>query len=499
MPPFQRLKDETLRARLLSLRASLTPILATNLMRHFTDHSVAHSDQICDLIDHLTSPMSAAPLTDIEAFIIYAAAYVHDVGMQHERCDETLTIGNILNGPPFFGRKWIDLEERTRYDLLRRFHHRISAEMVKSCLDAPQPTILGIQLTRQDYTGFIAALAEAHCEPTDTPRYAELTQEGPNIRMPLLAGLLRLADILDESQRRTQISRELTVQLDHESRMHWWRHYYVAEVTFHPDLKHFKIWFDFPPDRRSEYTRLIPELQRPWIEAELIAHRSVLTANEIGWYLEVSEVSSVHSTAVPMPPEVQLRMVQELEGRRRAKELDDRLVALQQLENAQAIVAECLDNIRASTAKPVEKLQLAESLVQQLKTLGGLHDASMIFYEVYSSLRDELSIDDKITYGQRLGELLLTDRMQRLAASVLADIQPVVDKLPVTDKGRITFNILWGRTALANAVIDEARCVLSKLQSSNTPTDILTEFELEVEEAVMISGQTSGGSGETCH
>ena len=89
MPGYRRLRNEVLRGRLLTIRESVTPILASNLLRSFTDHSVLHSDRLCDLIDELTASMGDHALNDTEAFILYAAAYLHDMGMQHERCDET--------------------------------------------------------------------------------------------------------------------------------------------------------------------------------------------------------------------------------------------------------------------------------------------------------------------------------------------------------------------------------------------------------------------------
>lgn len=43
-PPFKHLSDEKSRALLITLRAKTAPILANNILPHFTDHSVAHSD-----------------------------------------------------------------------------------------------------------------------------------------------------------------------------------------------------------------------------------------------------------------------------------------------------------------------------------------------------------------------------------------------------------------------------------------------------------------------
>src|SRR4051794_3724860 len=111
-PVWQRLADGTLRGRLASLRAAITPLLNGNYLPSFTDHSVDHSDRLCDLIDKLTEPLNEQ-LSEKEAFILYAAAYLHDSGLQHQRADETAVVKAIL-AARFPGRKWDDLDIETR-------------------------------------------------------------------------------------------------------------------------------------------------------------------------------------------------------------------------------------------------------------------------------------------------------------------------------------------------------------------------------------------------
>lgn len=55
-------------ALLVRLRESVTPALANNLLHHFTDHSVAHSDSVVQLAVQLAAPASdgAQPLNEEE-------------------------------------------------------------------------------------------------------------------------------------------------------------------------------------------------------------------------------------------------------------------------------------------------------------------------------------------------------------------------------------------------------------------------------------------------
>ncbi|HBE77846.1 MAG TPA: hypothetical protein DDW65_08685 [Firmicutes bacterium] len=86
---FKRCGDIVLKSRLIELRNAVKPILESNYLSNYTDHSVTHSDQLCDLVDKLTEPLYEHQLTSIEGFILYAACYLHDIGMQHQRSYET--------------------------------------------------------------------------------------------------------------------------------------------------------------------------------------------------------------------------------------------------------------------------------------------------------------------------------------------------------------------------------------------------------------------------
>ena len=66
-------------------------------------------------------------------------------------------------------------------------------------------------------------------------RYRELTAEAPGLRQSLLpSGILRCADILEETRRRANRARAESLQLPIESQAHWWRHYYTADVQVQP-------------------------------------------------------------------------------------------------------------------------------------------------------------------------------------------------------------------------------------------------------------------------
>src|SRR5260370_40588545 len=116
---FAHIIDGVIEARLIELRERVTPILANNLLPHFTDHSVAHSDSLVKIVDQLIQPLqqSAHRLTQDELQILYSACYLHDIGMQYENADKTQVISNL-----HLPQAWSDLSEETRRYLLRTHH-----------------------------------------------------------------------------------------------------------------------------------------------------------------------------------------------------------------------------------------------------------------------------------------------------------------------------------------------------------------------------------------
>src|SRR5450432_749211 len=80
-PEFRHLQDEQKGALLIRLRGAVAPILNNNLLPHFTDHTVTHSDRLTVLVDELITPIQAGSphaLADVELLVLYGACYLHD-------------------------------------------------------------------------------------------------------------------------------------------------------------------------------------------------------------------------------------------------------------------------------------------------------------------------------------------------------------------------------------------------------------------------------------
>ena len=192
-PALRHLKPERLRSLVIQVRQAVEGFLSNNILHHFTDHSVTHSDSLCGLVDDLIAELqnSKDALKDDELIVLYSACYIHDLGMQYENAGQTRVIQGLNLSP-----SWDEIDDYARFELRRKFHRKISAELVADS-DRSGTRPIGFQLSDGHRPPQIACLCEAHCVTPNTTDYTKLMSESPGLRMPLLSGLLRLADILE--------------------------------------------------------------------------------------------------------------------------------------------------------------------------------------------------------------------------------------------------------------------------------------------------------------
>jgi HD-GYP domain-containing protein (c-di-GMP phosphodiesterase class II) len=93
-PAFKHISDAS---HLVHLRSKVAPILSNRILTHFTDHSVTHSDNLARYVDELVESLQSTPeaLTDQEVTVLYAACYLHDIGMHYENAGDTDAIKRL--------------------------------------------------------------------------------------------------------------------------------------------------------------------------------------------------------------------------------------------------------------------------------------------------------------------------------------------------------------------------------------------------------------------
>ena len=488
-PAFPLFSEEKYRSFMEAMRDKVAPILANNLLPHFTDHSVTHSDNVAQVIDKLVEGLKQ-PLSNKECMILYGACYLHDIGMQFERADETEVIQGLSLNP-----RWDQLSVPEKRNLLRKFHNKISAEMVQKSVGSANPPI-GFQLTSEFEGSYIARLCDAHCVPADSNEYRELVKEGPDIRMPLLSALLRIGDILDESRRRATKEKARTLSLDLFSQSHWWRHYFTEDVTFLPAKRQIQIWFDFPSERLEEYKQIVPALQVPWVEAELNHHNHVLLAEGCQWSLIHTSVAKPYSDATEMPEEVLAEMLKQLYRARQKEEALRDTLKLAQFREAQPSIDRRLEAIRAKKESMGngEFIVALAKIADDMHELGGHAIARSTIRHAFTNGLQDLLPEVRIALGTKLLKRELDSGYEDSSGELLKKMQSDFESIEASDPRKMDFAKLRIQVFDMLCAYPEAKAAIAEAMDWATSEDKVW-LDAELSRMKLLQGDFVEGSG----
>lgn len=491
-PLFRFLTDDARRSRLSSLREAVRPILANNLQTEFTDHTCDHSDEVARLVGRLIEPLQASngSLTDRELSVLYAACYTHDVGMQYERAGATPTAQHAGSGG-----LWEELGREERGRFLREHHHEISADMVMLSVRSPSPPV-GISLGDADDPALVAALCRAHVLDAGSPEYHDLMAGGgPAVRMDLLSGLLRMADILEESRRRANRPKSETLLLPPLSRAHWWRHYYTRDVVFGPADKTITLVFDFPPRRRDEYARIVPQLHLPNIQKELRRHDAAFARSGVVWVVTSQIDRGVYGAAEDMPADVEAMMLGMLKGEADREAAEHRRHLVGVFEQARPLIARLLDGIDAlaPTTLPVEKATQLVDAADQFHQVGALNCEASVLENAYRLYEQAGETERQLKSGLRLIELLAGNHPGMHVYQLIQEGERIAEAATATPEQRLTLDVLKARLLASLGVypgMAEAYRVAVLAALTQGQKKLATELTAELAEAQYLLGDT---------
>ncbi len=234
---------------------------------HYPSHTIRHSAQIISQLSHLlfhdgnpTRP--SLRLTHIEAYVLIAAAYLHDSGM---------VVGNsekieILSEPGWreflqgdAAARWKQIEEfrngktpadesvrnfiadlRTRYliaEYVRRIHHERAGDIIAMHEIPLGGFSMGDDSLRQTISDVCVAHGFDRKRLDDRNRFPIARQiRGENANVRLLAILLRVGDLLDlESSRACPILLNVANPLPAESKAHWSQYKRITQRYVSPE------------------------------------------------------------------------------------------------------------------------------------------------------------------------------------------------------------------------------------------------------------------------
>lgn len=270
------------RQRLVAnVRDAAARIWSHPLHRYFTDHTVTHSERILGILDGLTAGLmkTGRRLSETEIFVLVAATYLHDIGMQDERFAE----GDL--------------------DRIRDHHHQQSAEMIHSVFESPHSGLSALRVLEDPtLVEAVALVSKGHRKvPLGDDEYEPLAWGGGMIRLRLLAALLRFADELDIDHRRVDMERMKLLRLPPVSQLHWWKCYYVAGVAIVDE--YIRVSYRFPQDR-PDYERLIVPRVEGEIRAKLAALEPIFRDEGVKPAMAAPSVRLMR-TVRPLPVEVE--------------------------------------------------------------------------------------------------------------------------------------------------------------------------------------------------
>lgn len=227
-----------------NVREAADEIWAVPKHKYYTDHTVKHSERIIEKLDGLASGvmLSDKRLSQHEIYVLLAATYLHDIGMQNELFAD----GNL---------EWI-----------RANHEQVTYEMIIGSIgDGTKFRTLGL-IPDPDLVEAVGRVAAGHRRRDLTSHdYAQFEFENETIRPQLLAALLRLGDALDIDHRRVFMENLKLARISAQSCYHWFRCYYISGVRIQNEF--VSIGYRLPSGK--DYENLIVRLVENGIRTEL--------------------------------------------------------------------------------------------------------------------------------------------------------------------------------------------------------------------------------------
>lgn len=267
-----RSRNLDLYSDLNSIRDSTYRIWESQRLDFFTDHRAqTHSEEIIRILGELVEGIQERDkyaLNAPEIFILLAASYLHDIGMQDLRDNEDEDEESESE------QRGIEDFNSDDYRIIRERHPKRGAELIRRGEVNPSGGLnpFHFNLKNPSYTELIAKVSKSHGSKhfescVDNLKNDKTRLEGKKVRPDLLAALLMIADELHIHQDRARIIDG--VPLSPISKLHNYANHYVtgvdvnlrnglAEITLNLSLpndadsyeRYLKLWFSIKLTRQ---------------------------------------------------------------------------------------------------------------------------------------------------------------------------------------------------------------------------------------------------------
>jgi molecular chaperone HtpG len=277
---------------------------------HYTRHTIKHSEEIVVQLSKLLfknddPKQPVTQLSPAEAYILIAAAYLHDAGMvaaDKEKL-EILTSNpewkNWISGEGGGAKRWREIEEirrgnenldeatrhfvadlQTRFliaEFIRRSHHLRAADVIKQYQNHLGRFAFGDLMMQRTIADICVSHGLRHYELEDKEKFPEKRDiQGYSVNVRLLAILLRLGDLLDMSyDRACPMLMNAASPLPADSYAHWEQYDRITHRSTSPN----RIEVTAECEKQEEHRVLQDWCQ--WIVDEVREARILMSRTEL--------------------------------------------------------------------------------------------------------------------------------------------------------------------------------------------------------------------------
>jgi hypothetical protein len=258
--------------KILELRREVEEWLAyiPNTFQHYTTHTIKHSDEIVKQISNLLfnddDCKPVIKLSGVEAYILVAAAYLHDAGMvtsEKEKSEilETETWKKWISAEESRAQRWSDIQFQreenpavadpatrnfladlqTRFmiaEFIRGQHHIRAGNVIELHHDKLGRIDFGSAMLRDAIAQVCVGHGLRQHELEDNERFPELRDiRDEKVNLRFLAILLRLGDLLDMSETRAcPLLLNAASPLPPDSMAHWSQYKAIKHRLTSPEV-----------------------------------------------------------------------------------------------------------------------------------------------------------------------------------------------------------------------------------------------------------------------
>jgi hypothetical protein len=303
--------NRSLRSRLDMIMYEVPYFWDQRSYTHFTNHGPTHSERISRKIAQLAQELPADQhLSDDEIFIISAAAWLYEIGMQSPNLYEEYGFDPRPDPNALLSFEQLQKIRENKHLLT----YRLIVDSVRGNYYRGPLLRLGLTNPADDYVRAIAEVCKGcSTEPLDSI-LPTMPVSGIIVRIRLLVALLRLADQLYIENQRVNLDRLEAAPLPPLVKARWWMYHYTqtlpidrGKIRFHyllpsvhrPFLGHIRTLIE--PDFTFARNPVIRYLRDEW-DMRLMVHPQP----EVIW-------ETPPGFQLPMPPAMLQLLRQEIE------------------------------------------------------------------------------------------------------------------------------------------------------------------------------------------